>query len=194
MWCRGVPGTAGPSCLANSKGFGYARRVREPGSRTLRAWGLEVPRVDFFTGLALVGLAVGVFFGTLDMAKVERGIGPGDYPRVVAWGLLFLGGILVIQSGVKLVRREKQPLPFPPGAFPRVFTMVLMTYAYIYLMPYTGFVLITPVYLFLAMLFFGLRRYFVGAVTSIAVTLALFLTFRYAFQVLLPVVGLFDFI
>jgi hypothetical protein len=61
-------------------------------------------------------------------------------------------------------------------------------------MPYTGFVLITPVYLFLAMLFFGLRRYFVGAVTSIAVTLALFLTFRYAFQVLLPVVGLFDFI
>jgi divalent metal cation (Fe/Co/Zn/Cd) transporter len=44
------------------------------------------------------------------------------------------------------------------------------------------------------MLFFGLRRYFVGALTSIAVTLALFLTFRYAFQVLLPIVGLFDFI
>ncbi|MBP1780106.1 MAG: Tripartite tricarboxylate transporter TctB family, partial [candidate division NC10 bacterium] len=73
-----------------------------------------------------------------------------------------------------------------------VLAMVLMTYAYIYVMPYAGFVLTTPVYLFLAMLFFGLRRYLLGAVTSVAVTLALFVTFRYAFQVLLPVVGLFD--
>lgn len=153
-----------------------------------------MPRVDFLTGLALVGIAVGVFFGTLDMAKVERGIGPGDYPRVIAWGLLFLGATLAIQSGMKLVRRANEPLPFPPGAFLRVFTMVLLTYAYIYLMPYAGFVLITPVYLFLAMVYFGLRRYLLGAVTSIAVTLVLFLTFRYAFQVLLPVVGLFDLI
>jgi hypothetical protein len=153
-----------------------------------------VPRVDFFTGLALMGLAIGVFIGTLDMAKVERGIGPGDYPRVAAWGLLFLGAILTVQSGIKLARREKQPLPFPPGAFPRVFTMVLMTFAYIYLMPYTGFVLITPVYLFLTMVFFGLRRYLLAIVTGIAVTLVLFVTFRYAFQVLLPILGLFDFI
>lgn len=151
-------------------------------------------RVDFFTGLALVAIAVGVFIGTLDMAKVERGIGPGDYPRVAAWGLLFLGGILTIKSGIKIIKREKQPLPFPPGAFPRVFTMVLMTLAYIYLMPYTGFVLITPLYLFLAMLFFGLRRYLLGILTSVAVTLVLFVTFRFAFQVLLPTSGLFDFI
>jgi len=151
-----------------------------------------VSRVDFFTGLALVALAVGVFIGTLDMAKVERGIGPGDYPRVVAWGLLFLGAILTVQSGLKLVRRKKEPLPFPPGAFLRVLSIVLMTYAYIYLMPYTGFVLTTSVYLFLAMVFFGLRRYLLGAVTSIVVTVTLFVTFRYVFQVLLPVVGLFD--
>jgi hypothetical protein len=141
-----------------------------------------------------MGLAIGVFIGTLDMAKVERGIGPGDYPRVAAWGLLFLGAILTVQSGIKLARRENQPLPFPPGAFPRVFAMVLMTFAYIYLMPYTGFVLITPVYLFLTMVFFGLRRYLLGVVTGIAVTLVLFVTFRYAFQVLLPILGLFDFI
>ena len=153
-----------------------------------------MPRVDFLTGLALVGLAVGVFIGTLDMAKVERGIGPGDYPRFIAWGLLFLGATLTVQSGMKLVRREKEPFPFPPGAFSRVLAMVLMTYAYIYVMPYAGFVLTTPLYLFLAMLFFGLRRYLLGAVTSIAVTLVLFVTFRYAFQVLLPVVGLFDLI
>lgn len=153
--------------------------------------GSGVSRVDFFTGLALLGLALGVFVGTLDLPKVERGIGPGDYPRVVAWGLLALGGTLTIHSGIKLLRKEKRRLPFPPGAFPRVFTMVLITSAYIYLMPYAGFVLITPVYLFLLMVFFGLRRYFLGAVTSIAVTLVLFLTFRYAFHVMLPT-GLFD--
>ena len=153
-----------------------------------------MPRVDFFTGLALVGIAVGVFIATLDMAKVARGIGPGDYPRFIAWGLLILGATLAVQSGKKLLQRQTEPLPFPPRAFPRVLTMVLMTYAYIHLMPYSGFVLITPVYLFLAMVFFGLRRYFLGAVTSIAVTLVLFVTFRYVFQVLLPVVGLFDLI
>jgi hypothetical protein len=153
-----------------------------------------VPRVDFFTGLALMALAMGVFIGTLDMAKVARGIGPGDYPRVVAWGLLFLGATLAVQSGMKLLRRERPSLRFPSRAFPRVLTMVVMTFAYIYLMPHTGFVLLTPVYLFLAMVFFGLRRYLLGAVTSIAVTLVLFVTFRYAFHVLLPVVGLFDLI
>jgi len=44
------------------------------------------------------------------------------------------------------------------------------------------------------MVFFGLRRYLLGIVTGMAVTLVLFVTFRYAFQVLLPIVGLFDFI
>jgi hypothetical protein len=151
-----------------------------------------VSRVDFFTGLALVALAVGVFVGTLDLPRVERGIGPGDYPRVVAWGLLCLGGTLVVQSWVKLLRRERRALPFPPGAFRRIFSMVLMSAAYIYLMPHTGFVLITPVYLFALMVFFGLRRYVLGAVTSVAVTLALFVTFRYAFHVMLPTLGLFD--
>ena len=153
-----------------------------------------MPRVDFFTGLALVGVAVGVFIGTLDMAKVPRGIGPGDYPRFVAWGLLILGATLAVQSGKKLLRRQAEPLPFPPGAFPRVLVMVLMTYAYITMIPFGGFVLTTSVYLFLAMVFFGLRRYLLGAVTSIVVAVALFVTFRYVFQVLLPVAGLFDLI
>jgi hypothetical protein len=151
-----------------------------------------VSRVDFFTGLALVALAVGVLIGTLDMAQVERGIGPGDYPRVVAWGLLVLGGVLAVQSGRRLVGGEKPSRRFPPGAFPRVVTMVATTAAYLYLLPHAGFVLVTPVYLFLAMVFFGLRRYLLGAVTSIAVTVVLFAVFRYAFHVLLPVVGLFD--
>jgi hypothetical protein len=150
--------------------------------------------VDFFTGLALVALAVGVFVGTLDLPQVPRGIGPGDYPRVVAWGLLLLGAALAVQSGLKLWRRQPPSLRFPLRAFPRVLLMVGMTAAYIYLMPHAGFVLLTPAYLFATMVFFGLRRYVVGAATSLIVTVALFVTFRYAFQVLLPVVGLFDLI
>jgi hypothetical protein len=151
-----------------------------------------VSRVDFFTGLALVALAIGVFVGTLHLPTVARGIGPGDYPRVVAWGLLCLGGVLLIQSGMKLLREEPRALPFPRGALRRVFSMVLVSAAYIALMPYTGFVLITPVYLFVLMVFFGLRRYLLGAVASIAVTLVLFVTFRHGFQVMLPTLGLFD--
>ncbi len=148
-------------------------------------------RIDFFTGLGLMTLAVGVYVVTLDMIQVERGIGPGDYPRVAAVGLLVLGAILAVQSGLKLLKGKTTPLVIPRPARLRVFLMVVMIFAYIWLMRWTGFVLITPVFLFVTMLFFGLRKYLLAALTSLGITLVLFVTFRYGFQVMLPVAGLF---
>lgn len=148
-------------------------------------------RIDLFTGLALVALAIGVYIATGDLATVKRGIGPGDYPRVAAWGLLVFGAILAAQSGLKLLRRQDTAFHFAKGTLLRMAIMVVVTFVYIQLMPLAGFVLTTPVFLFAAMLFFGVKRYLLAAVTSVAVTLACFAVFRYAFQVMLPVAGLF---
>ncbi len=149
-------------------------------------------RIDLFTGLALVALAIGVYVATGDLATVERGIGPGDYPRVAAWGLLVFGSILALQSGIKLLRGSGSAFRFAKGTLPRMAIMVGLTFVYIQVMPIAGFVLSTPVFLFAAMLFFGVKRYLLAAVTSVAVTLACFAIFRYAFQVMLPIVGLFN--
>jgi putative tricarboxylic transport membrane protein len=149
-------------------------------------------RIDLFTGLALVALAVGVYVATGDLATVERGIGPGDYPRVAAWGLLLFGAILAAQSALKLLRGRDSAFRFAKGTLPRMAIMVALTFVYIQVMPLAGFVLATPPFLFATMLFFGVKRYLLAAVTSVAVTVACFAIFRYAFQVMLPVAGLFD--
>ena len=148
-------------------------------------------RIDLFTGLALVALAIGVFFATGNLATVERGIGPGDYPRVAAWGLFVFGVILAAQSAWKLVRNADTPFHFPKGTLPRMAIMVVLTFVYIQVMPLAGFVLTTPFFLFATMLFFGVKRRLMAALTSVAVTLACFAVFRYGFQVMLPIVGLF---
>ena len=42
-----------------------------------------------------------------------------------------------------------------------------LVFAYLAVMPYTGFVLVTPIFLFTAMTFFGLRKRLVGVLSSI---------------------------
>jgi hypothetical protein len=150
-------------------------------------------RIDFFSGLGLAVLGVIVFFLTADLPKVTRGIGPGDYPRVAAMGLILFGLIMSGLNAFKLGRKgEKTASKFPKGALIRVAILVGWSMLYIIVMPYTGFVLSTPVYLFGGMLYFGLKKYRLGVITSLAVTLVIFFLFRYSFQIMLPIAGIFD--
>lgn len=149
----------------------------------------DTRRVDFGSGLGLMGLAVFVWVLAERLPRVSQGINPGDYPKVIAAGLLVFGAILALGSAPRGWPKEKIAIGWT--AVGRVALMAVMTYAYIRLLRYLGFLLLTPFFLFASLRLFGYRRLWIGVATSLAVTAACWLIFARVFQVLLPRFTLF---
>jgi hypothetical protein len=148
-----------------------------------------VSKVDVFTGLGLMGVSVGVYVLTHDMAKAPAGIGPGDYPRVIAAGLFVLGAVLAAQG---LARSEAPARAlYPRGAAGRVAALTLTVLAYVRILPHLGFLFSTPLFLVGAMLLFGVRRPVLILLTGVGVTLAVHGIFYSLFRILLPKFSLF---
>jgi putative tricarboxylic transport membrane protein len=148
-----------------------------------------VSKVDLFTGLGLMALSVGVYFPTQEMTKVTAGIGPGDYPRVIAVGLFVLGALLAGQSARRATADVRSL--YPKGAAGRVAALVATVLAYVYVLPYLGFLASTPLFLVAAMLLFGVRRPVLILSSGVGVTLAVYWIFYSLFQILLPKFSLF---
>jgi len=136
-----------------------------------------------------MGVSAGVYVLTRDMAKVPAGIGPGDYPRVIAAGLFALGALLAAQ-GLASSGATARAL-YPRGAAGRVAALTLMVLAYVRILPHLGFLLSTPLFLVGAMLLFGVRRPVLILLTSVGVTSAVHGVFYSLFQILLPKFSLF---
>jgi hypothetical protein len=74
--------------------------------------------------------------------KAEKGIGPGDYPKVVAAGLFILGALISADSFLR---------GFPPltekinwKAVRRLAVFVAVTLVYVQSMRFLGFIAATP--------------------------------------------------
>lgn len=150
---------------------------------------LTLSRTDFWTGIGFMCLAVLVFILTIGMIEVPRGISPADYPRVIAVGLFILGAIQAVQGWKKGSPALKDL--YPPGAFMRVLGLVLITFVYVKLMGYLGFLYLTPFFLYAAMYYFGVRKPVSMVIISIAVTVCIYVVFKVAFHVPLPRFTLF---
>ncbi len=149
----------------------------------------ETKLIDFWTGIGIIALGIVTIILTESMQKVPQGIGPGDYPRVIAIGLCVLGAVLAIQS-------VSNGFPRPQGGIPwnqvgRVSIMVLATFAYIQLMRYLGFLLITPFFLAATIYLYGYRKRKILVAVSIGVSAAVYFIFYSVFLVLLPRFSLF---
>ena len=145
--------------------------------------------IDMVTGIFFMLLSVYWFVQANKMIKLEFGLGPGAYPKVVATGLFILGLILTIQSVIK-------GFPRPEGkidrkAMLRLIIFVAITIVYIQLMKPLGFLLTTPPYLFFGCWFFGYRKRVIAAIASIGLTAAIYVVFRMIFLVILPEFRLF---
>ena len=141
------------------------------------------------TGIFLMLFASYWFYEANKMMKVDLGIGPGGYPMFVSTGLFIMGLILTIQSIIK-------GIPKPEGkiekkAALRVVVFVIVTFAYVQLMRYVGFLLLTPFYMFFACCFFEYRKKIIAAIASVCVPVVLFVVFRMVFYVALPTFKLF---
>ncbi|MCL1818472.1 MAG: tripartite tricarboxylate transporter TctB family protein [Spirochaetaceae bacterium] len=146
-------------------------------------------RVDFGMGLGFMALAVFIFVIANGFLKADKGIGPGDYPKVVAAGLFILGAILAVDSFLR---------GFPPltekidwTKVRKLIIFIAVTLVYVQSMRLLGFIVVTPVFLCFGMYFFGYRKWLTITLVSICVTASIHIIFREIFLVMLPTFRLF---
>jgi len=144
----------------------------------------ETKRIDVWTGVALMVLSVAVWLLTADLPTPKRGIGPGDYPRVITAVLFLLGLAMTISnltSGYP-AKGEKTNWKF----MGRMVLMAVMAFAYVRLLKLLGFPLLTPFFLFGTIALFGYRKWWMNAIVSVLATTCIFVLFNLIFMVFLP--------
>jgi hypothetical protein len=150
-----------------------------------------VSKVDLGTGIGIMALSVAVFFIAGKMPDAKIGIGPGEYPMVVAGVLFILGLVLSLQNipwkaKAGYAAKDSGGKPISLQMVIRPFLIAIVVFAYIRGMFYLGFLLLTPFFLFFAIWFFGYKRYLKAAAISLITTAVIYVVFYYGFQVLLP--------
>lgn len=116
---------------------------------------------------------------------LEEGFGPAFYPKLLLGVLLILLVILLIQTlSNKGMEEEEIKLP-ELGQLKRPALILLCMCGYVLLMPYLGFIITGILYLFVTMriLNANLVR---SIIVSVAMIIIVYLLFRYAFKVPLP--------
>ena len=148
-------------------------------------------KVDFFIGVGLIIIFAGVFYMTGKMPQKELGLGPGDYPRVIVYVLGFLGLLLSVQSIFKIRKKTEKDKIFEKGEILQVFYLILCVAVYLTILAYLGFVVLTPIFMFVMMHIFGMRKWIKMVVISLVTTAIIYVLFDRFFLVLLPEFALF---
>ena len=151
------------------------------------------PKVDFIIGLLLVALSTVGYIIAEKLPEVEKGLGPGEYPQFVLTILFLLGLILSAYAYFQLKKNRTSPESnYEKGELKQIGLLVICVALYIRLVAYFGFILLTPFFIFLMMLIFGLRRYIKMIVISVIATAVIYVLFNNFLLVLLPRFNLFS--
>ena len=135
---------------------------------------------DFWISLIVIVVSIILFINASNMPQSSRGIGPGDYPKVICAVLFVLG---LIQLVVTVIECKGIPLidfsSINKKYLLRALIMLALTLLYYYLLKPVGF-LIT------SFILFGYKRKLKGAVIALIFSIAVYFLFTKVFLVILP--------
>lgn len=148
-------------------------------------------KADIFVGLLILFLSVSVFVMTQQfVGKVYTGYGPDRFPRFLAvvWSVL---GIMLIVNAVRNKFFEEDMKITAYGLI-RVSVVLGMTVAALIAMNFIGFIIATMIYIFLIMSYLKEKSWTGRIITSIGVTIGIYLIFKYVMVIPLPEFILFE--
>ena len=149
-------------------------------------------RVDLFVGLFIIAFAVAAHLVANQLPQAPRGLGAGDFPKVVFKVLMVLGALLAGTASYRLIRKEKQGAgKFAQGEMIQVLLLLACIAAYLVLIRIFGYLVLTPVFMFVMMYLFGMRQWVKMIVISIVTAVATYFLFNNLLLVLLPRFNLF---
>ena len=139
--------------------------------------------LEFIAGGGLILFALWGWYETSswEVSDLHSGVHPAVYPRAVFTLIAICGGIILIRTLVKLLRKGG----CKAAALEQVVTIRLVKVAatsalmvlYVMALQAFGFLFTTPVFLFLCMLLFGERKWIRMVIISIVGSAALYLFF-----------------
>ncbi len=142
---------------------------------------------DFWVSLLVIAISIIFFVQASDMPKSDRGIGPGDYPKIICIVLFVLGMIQLVTTVVKCKGIPLIDFKTVQGRYLfRAAIMLAMTIAYYMLVKKVGFVLLTPFYLFGSFMLFGYKRKILAAIIAVVFSVVIYILFVRVFMVILP--------
>lgn len=142
---------------------------------------------DFWISLIVIVVSIILFINASNMPQSSRGIGPGDYPKVICAVLFVLG---LIQLVVTVIECKGIPLidfsSINKKYLLRALIMLALTLLYYYLLKPVGFLITTPLYLFASFILFGYKKKVKAAIIAIVFSVAVYFLFTKVFLVILP--------
>lgn len=158
---------------------------------------------DVFSGLFLLIVSVIIFFTAFSFeALTTSRVGPAFMPQIIAI-IMAVFSIIIAVNGFKKSKaaneendvvepvkdKEEELIVTEKKSYkPVLITLVLMI-AYIALLPYIGFLIMTAVYMFLQMLVLSHitnRKIWLFLLISVVTSAAIYYLFRNVFYVMLP--------
>ena len=137
---------------------------------------------------AVVLIAFGLWYAYLTSHLPERTLpntpGPSFFPWVLTVSLLFLSVILLLQG---LLSTDGAEAPVETTrSLTRPLTGILLLFVYLLILPYLGFLVVSPFFFAGLMWTAGERRPLWIVLSSITLPVFLYLLFGKVFQILLP--------
>jgi len=137
---------------------------------------------DLIFGIATVALGIFIFWGAalLPRGVLSYALDPALFPRIVAFGLVILGGLLFFQ-GLKKRKHEEKSSVNLPSAF-RLLLLIAATVVYLLLWGRGSFLVNTLVYLFFIQYIMKLKPLF-SLLSSGLISVGVYFLFTQAFRV-----------
>ncbi|GKX29684.1 hypothetical protein SH1V18_21640 [Vallitalea longa] len=140
---------------------------------------------NIVSGCIVIFIGVYVFFMTAGFPEGSNNVpGPAFFPRILAIIAIVLGAILVVQALINKADVEKINL-HDENAKKSYITMGIIA-IYLILFNKIGFLLLTPLLLFILIRFYGMKSIWKNAVISIMVTSVVYGVFVSLLSVPLP--------
>lgn len=139
--------------------------------------------MDCISGAVLILFGLWGWYetSTWKVSAASSGISPRVYPRAVFTMLMLCGAVILIRTLMKTLPRGKR---FNEGLeqmvdihLVKVAATIVLMVLYIFALRAIGFLLATPVFLFLSMLLFGERKWLRMIIISVVGSVVLYLFF-----------------
>ena len=145
-------------------------------------------KVDFFSGIAFLVLAVLVWLGADAMPKADMGMGAGGYPKFLAVCIGIMGILLSVRAyvGMKQNPGEKDAKRLDAKELLYAGALVVSFLVYTMVVKSLGYMLATIIFFIIFMLIYGERRPKVLFGVSIPLSIGIYFLFEKVFLIMLP--------
>jgi hypothetical protein len=148
-------------------------------------------KADIFVGILILFISASVFVMTQQfVGKVYTGYGPDRFPRFLAiiWSVL---GIMLIINALRYKFMEED-MKITAFGLVRVSVILGLTIAALIAMNHIGFIPATMIYIFVIMNYLKEKNWVGRFITPVAVTMGVYLLFKYVMVIPLPEFTLFE--